>query len=133
MLLKPTIIFRMNRENKMQNPKIVQKNNEIFMPRKFLILKYFFFFFITVNNIILFINTPDEMEAFHTLNSPKIGHITIFLIDTFPWRRIVYYKGKFKRARRHLERFFYCFKMWCRLEGTLVRGSLLTEEFTVFL
>ena len=132
MLLKPNIIFRMNRENKMQNPKIVQKSNEIFMPRKFLILKYFFFF-ITVNNIIFFINTPDKMEAFYTLNTHKISHITIFLIDTFPWRRIVYCKGKFKRVRRHLERFFYCFKMWCRLEGTLVRGSLLIEEFTVFL
>ena len=106
MLQKQNIVFGMNREIKMQNPKIVQDSSEIKMPRNFHVteisyLKYFFFF-ITVNDIISFINTPDEMEAFYTLSLPKIGYITIFLIDTFLWRRGVYYKGKSKRARRHL-------------------------------
>ena len=58
----------MNRKNKMQNPKIIQKTNEIKMPRKFLTLKYFFFF-IRVNNVILLINIPNDMEAFYTLSS----------------------------------------------------------------
>ena len=64
-------------------------------------LKYFFFF-ITANNIISFINTPDGMEAFYTLISPKIGHITIFVIDTLLWILGVYCNGKSKGARRHL-------------------------------
>ena len=50
------------------------------MPRKFLTLEYFFFI-ITVNNIIFFINNPNDTEAVYTLSSPKISNITIFLID----------------------------------------------------
>ena len=98
---------------------------------KFLTLEYFFFI-ITVNNIIFFINSPNDIEAVYTLGSPKISHITIFLIDALLRRRDVYYKGKSKGARRHLWKSFYL-KMWCWLEGTLVRGSLLIEGFTLFI
>ena len=41
MLQKQNVVFGFNRENKMQNPKIVQKRSEIKMPRKHLTFKVF--------------------------------------------------------------------------------------------
>ena len=110
--------------------KLFKKAAKLKCHENILPLKYFFFI-MAVNNINFFINTPDDMEVFYTLSSPKIVHITIFLLDTLLWRRGVYYEGKSKRARIHLQRFFY-FKLWCWLERRLVRGSLLIEGFTVF-
>ena len=101
MLQKQNIVFGCNRENKMQNPKLFKKAAKLKYHENILPLKYFFFI-MTVNNIIFFINTPDDMKAFYTLSSPKIVHITIFLLDTLLWRRGVYYEGKSKRTRIHL-------------------------------
>ena len=90
-----------NRENKMQNTKLLKKGAKLKCHENILPLKYFFFI-MTVNNINFFINTPDDMDAFYTLSSPKIVHITVFLLDTLLWRRDVYYEGKSKRVRIHL-------------------------------
>ena len=85
----------------MQNTKLLKKGAKLKCHENILPLKYFFFI-MTVNNINFFINTPDDMDAFYTLSSPKIVHITVFLLDTLLWRRDVYYEGKSKRVRIHL-------------------------------
>ena len=79
MLQKQNIAFGLNRENKMQNPKLFKKAEKLKYHENILPLKYFFFI-MTINNIMFFINTPDDMEAFYTLSSPKTVHIYDFSI-----------------------------------------------------